>query len=180
MIQDVYQKAMKYAGEQHRAQKVPGTNANYLLHLSNVAMEVIMSYHASPDFNLDYAVQVAILHDTIEDTSSTYEEITRIFGEEIAKGVSALTKNETLATKAEMMLDSLKRINEEKKEVGIVKLADRITNLQTPPAHWTSEKVTKYLAEAKVIADTLKGKNKYLDDRIKVKIRAYEEEISSW
>ena len=40
MIQSIYQKAMKFAGEKHASQKVPGSNANYLLHLSNVAMEI--------------------------------------------------------------------------------------------------------------------------------------------
>jgi len=52
MIQEIYQKAMRYAGEQHKDQKVPGSESNYLLHLSNVAMEVIMAYNASADFNL--------------------------------------------------------------------------------------------------------------------------------
>jgi len=177
MIQEVYQKAMKYAGEQHSEQKVPGTNANYLLHISNVAMEVIMAHNDSPNFDLEYAIQVAILHDTIEDTSSTYEEIEQLFSQEIAIGVSALTKNESLATKEEKMLDSLKRIKEERIEVGIVKLADRITNLQTPPAHWTTEKVKRYLEEAKLIARKLGKKNQYLDLRIEAKIEEYGKNI---
>ena len=49
-IQELYQKAMKFAGEMHHEQKVPGTNANYLLHISNVAMEVLMAYAHKPDF----------------------------------------------------------------------------------------------------------------------------------
>ena len=101
MIQEIYQTAIKYAGTQHQDQKVPGSNANYLLHLSNVAMEVMMAHHATPDFDLAYAIQLAILHDTIEDTSSTFLEIQELFGDEVAEGVQALTKDESLPTKEE-------------------------------------------------------------------------------
>lgn len=179
MIQEIYQKAMKYAGEQHSKQLVPGTNSNYLLHISNVAMEILIAYNNSKNFNLEYTIQVAILHDTIEDTSSTFEEIEELFGEEIARGVQALTKNEHLSTKEEMMLDSLQRINEQIDEVGIVKLADRITNLQNPPSHWTNEKIKRYLNEAKLISKSLQNKNKYLNERIELKIEEYEQYVKS-
>jgi (p)ppGpp synthase/HD superfamily hydrolase len=74
-IQELYQQAMKFAGEMHHDQKVPGTNANYLLHISNVVMEVIMAYVHEPNFDLELAIQVAILHDSVEDTNATAEEI---------------------------------------------------------------------------------------------------------
>jgi len=173
MIQELYQKAIKYAGDKHSKQLVPGTNSNYLLHIANVAMEVLVAYSHSESFDIAYAIQVAILHDTIEDTSSTYEEIKELFGEDIANGVQALTKNENLSTKEEMMLDSLRRINEQLDEVGLVKLADRITNLQHPPPHWSQEKVKKYLNEAKLISKSLQNKNEYLSDRIERKIVGY-------
>jgi len=173
MIQEFYQRAIKYAGEQHKNQKVPGTQSNYLLHLSNVAMEVMMAYNASPNFDLKYAVQLAILHDSIEDTSSTYQEISELFGEEIAAGVQALTKDESLPTKEERMLDSLNRILKLEDEVGLVKLADRITNLQEPPKHWSKEKVIKYAKEAELISERLKNTNDYLSKRIRTKIEEY-------
>ena len=116
MIQEIYQTAIKYAGTQHQDQKVPGSNANYLLHLSNVAMEVMMAHHAAPDFDLAYAIQLAILHDTIEDTTSTFLEIQELFGNEVAEGVQALTKDESLPTKEEQMLGSVQRINALRKE----------------------------------------------------------------
>ncbi|MCG8577435.1 MAG: HD domain-containing protein [Flavobacteriales bacterium] len=173
MTQELYQKAMKFAGEKHSNQKVPGTNANYLLHISNVVMEVLMAHHAEQNFNLDFAVQLAILHDTIEDTSASFDEIKNEFGEEVAKGVQALTKNDEITTKKERMEDSLNRINELSKEVGLVKLADRITNLQAPPPHWSQEKVIKYHQEAQFISEQLKGKNPYLNRRLEQKIKDY-------
>lgn len=178
MTQELYQKAMKYAGEQHNKQLVPGTQSNYLLHVSNVAMEVLMAYNFDNSFDIDFAIQVAILHDTLEDTEARFEELVLIFGESIAIAVQALTKNELLETKEAQMIDSLNRINSLRVEVGLVKLADRITNLQTPPCHWSNKKIKAYCAEAKLIAAVLSNKNEYLNNRIVEKILEYERNIT--
>ena len=45
------------------------------------------------EFDLDFAVQVALLHDIIEDTATTYDELAEHFGSKVADGVLALTKN---------------------------------------------------------------------------------------
>jgi guanosine-3',5'-bis(diphosphate) 3'-pyrophosphohydrolase len=172
MIQELYQKAMKFAGEKHFEQLVQGTKANYLLHISNVAMEILVAYIENKDFDVNFAVQVAILHDTIEDTETTFEEICDEFGENVAIAVMALTKN-SLLEKSEQITDSLLRINQLHKEVGMVKLADRITNLQTPPKHWTKEKIKKYKEDAVVIARELQNKNQYLNKRLFLKIEQY-------
>ena len=179
MTQELYQEAIKYAGEKHSNQKVPGTNSNYLLHISNVAMEVLMAYNFDNRFDIDFAVQTAILHDTIEDTNANYEDIKAKFGEPIAKAVQALTKNEKLESKNERMTDSLNRINKLPKEVGLVKIADRITNLQSPPKHWNIDKITTYCKEAKLISKSLSGKNDYLNKRLESKIQEYERKIKS-
>lgn len=177
MTQELYQEAMKYAGEKHSEQKVPGTNSNYLLHISNVAMEVLMAYNFDNKFDIDFAIQLAILHDTIEDTSADFEEIKKEFGVHIAEAVEALTKDETLPSKQERMMDSLTRINKLQKEVGLVKVADRITNLQKPPSHWSNDKIVNYCEEAKLISNTLTDKNAYLNKRLVSKIAEYEEKI---
>ena len=175
MIQETYQKAMKFAGEKHSEQKYPGSTANYLLHISNVAMEVMMAYNYEANFDLAYTIQVAILHDVIEDTETSFEEVTKIFGIDVANGVLALTKDETLGNKPAMMNDSLNRINKQRFETGMVKLADRITNLQIPPSYWTLEKTRNYLNEARIISKELDGKNPYLNSRLNKKIEAYEQ-----
>ncbi len=173
MTQEIYLKAMRFAGEKHSKQKVPGTEANYLLHISSVAMEILLAHSYSKDFDLEFALQMAILHDTIEDTDTSYEEVEAAFGILVAKGVLALTKNNSLPSKKERMLDSLNRINRLEKEVGMVKLADRITNLQKPPHYWSKDKSLKYLEEAKIISDALATKNEYLNKRLLDKIREY-------
>jgi guanosine-3',5'-bis(diphosphate) 3'-pyrophosphohydrolase len=136
-VQTIYQTTIKFAAEKHaeKNQLIPGTNLPYVVHLSNVAMEILTSCENNADFNLGFAIRLALLHDTIEDTSTTYEEILNTFGKEVAEGVLALTKNNALA-KSVKMSDSLNRIKELSKEVWAVKLADRITNMQEPPVTW--------------------------------------------
>lgn len=172
--QSLYQKAIKFAGEKHAEQKIPGSNANYLLHLSTVAMEIIAAFMKEPNFNLNLALQLSLLHDSLEDTKTTYNEIKNYFSEEIAIGVDALTKNNNLFSKQNKMEDSIKRIKESYKEVAIVKLADRITNLQTPPQKWNKLKIANYKEEAKFISSELKGFNIYLEKRLIEKIEIYD------
>ena len=38
-------------------------------------MEILMSYSVNPNFDVDFAVQVALLHDVLEDTDTSYEEL---------------------------------------------------------------------------------------------------------
>ncbi|WP_321308633.1 HD domain-containing protein [Marinifilum fragile] len=175
MTQEIYQRALKFAGEKHKDQKVPGTNSNYLLHLSNVAMEILMAHATEQNFDVDFAIQLAILHDTIEDTDTEFGELKETFGDRVAQGVLALTKNVNLPSKKEQMLDSLSRINQLEKEVGMVKLADRITNLQEPPHYWTNEKIEKYRKEAELISETLVNKNDYLNKRLESKIEEHKQ-----
>lgn len=177
-IQSIYQQTIKFAALKHSQsnQVIPGTNLPYVVHLSNVAMEILVAYQNAPDFELDFALKLALLHDTLEDTSATFEEISNEFGIDVAHGVSALTKNVSLP-KSERMADCLHRIKTLSKEVGAVKLADRITNLQEPPPHWDIPKREAYRQEAILILKQVKGVNPYLEQRIDKKITEYEKYI---
>ena len=173
-VQTLYQEAIKYATSKHqdKEQKVKGTNLPYVVHLSNVAMEILVAASHTNDFNLTYAVQVALLHDTIEDTETTFDEVKERFGEDIAIAVLALSKDDELP-KDKQISDSLARIKKLQKEVWAVKLADRITNLQPPPADWEDEKNLQYVIDAQVILDELRDGNQYLANRLEAKISEY-------
>ena len=124
------------------------------------------------EFNLPFALKVALLHDTLEDTDATFDELEIHFGSEVAHAVMALSKSHLLP-KHERMNDCLYRIKQLSKEVGAVKLADRIINLQKPPKHWSLEKIREYQKEAIVILQTLRGSNDYLELRLKERIKEY-------
>lgn len=171
-LQTAYQCAIRFAARQHQGQLIPGSELPYVVHLSNVAMEILAAEHPA-GFDVVLAVQLALLHDTLEDTAATVAQLAAEFGPAVAAGVQALTKDDALP-KAEKMADSLARIRQQPREVWAVKLADRITNLQEPPAHWDAAKIGQYQQEARAILAALAGGHAYLEARLHDKIEAYE------
>lgn len=176
-LQDDYQKAISFAGIKHADQLIPGSDISYMVHLSNVAMEIILANEHSPDFDRHFAVQVALLHDLLEDTPTTFDEIKLAFGINIASAVLALTKNEKLPL-SQQIPDSLNRIKSQPKEVWAVKLADRISNMQRPPELWDANKVIDYKKTAGIILLQLRGGNKYLENRLHQKILEYNQFVT--
>lgn len=172
---DLYQRAIRFAALAHSGQEVPGTKLPYLLHISNVCMEVCRALAEDAlHIDGDLALACALLHDTLEDTAVTFEELVENFGRPVAEGVDALTKDVSIADKRERMIDSLERIRHQPKEIAMVKLADRITNLQPAPPHWSLEKRQYYHREAQLILDRLAGAHPYLEKRLAQKIENYE------
>lgn len=111
-------------------------------------MEVIWTLQNSETtYDSNLAIQCAILHDVIEDTEFTYQDIKIEFGENVANGVLALTKEKSILLKDQQMKDSLKRIKHQPYEIWIVKMADRISNLYHPPFYWKKEKMVLYKEE---------------------------------
>ncbi len=172
--QDKYIKAWNFASIAHKGQLLPGTELPYINHIGNVTMEVMSAIVATPSVkNSDLSILCALLHDTIEDTDVSFDNLLDKFGKEVASGVLSLTKNSDLPSKEERMDDSLKRIIEQPKEVWVVKLADRITNLQPPPSYWNNEKINKYRREAMHILEVLGISSEFLAKRLQNKIQNY-------
>jgi (p)ppGpp synthase/HD superfamily hydrolase len=170
--QELYIKACQFATAAHRGQFVPGSDLPYLMHINLVSMEIIAALNAEPERDGNLAIQCALLHDTIEDTNTTYEQIESIFGITVADGVAALSKNPVL-DKSTRLLDSLERIKSQPIEIWMVKMADRITNLQPPPHHWTTAKINQYRVEAIEIYTQLQVASPFLALRLAAKIRNY-------
>ena len=168
-------KAWNFATQAHNGQLLPGSELPYINHIGLVAMEVMAAAAQQPMNNPTLAVLCALLHDTIEDTAVTYEQLLELFDVEVADGVLALTKNKAMGTKAVQMKDSLVRIKQQPVAVWAVKLADRITNLQPPPKHWNKDKINGYRTEAKLILTELGSGNAFLAARLKQKIEDYQQ-----
>ena len=71
------------------------------------------------------------------------------------------------------MQDSIARLKQQPCHVQMVKFADRITNLGTPPPHWSREKITAYKEEALLIQKELRSPEGYLEKRLQHKIDEY-------
>lgn len=175
---DIYKKAWEFATIKHSGQSYGGaekdTRIDYLNHIGSVTMEIIWCLGKTKKiYNAELAIQVALLHDTLEDTQTTEIEILNNFGAEVLCGVNALTKNINITDKQKQMLDSIERIKKLSPEIEMVKVADRITNLYHPPYYWNDEKIMYYLNEAKIIYNTLTSADDLLRERLKQKIEYY-------
>jgi len=171
-LQDLWFAAWQFAARAHHAQKVPGTDLPYLVHLGTVSMEILVAHEQKPFERPALAVQCALLHDTLEDTDTQEHQLVATFGEDVAAGVRAPTKSSTLQ-KGDAMADSLRRIQAQPREVWAVKMADRIANLARPPSHWTDEKIATYRDEAGSILAALGTAHEPLAKRLADRIAAY-------
>ncbi|MBI5545287.1 MAG: bifunctional (p)ppGpp synthetase/guanosine-3',5'-bis(diphosphate) 3'-pyrophosphohydrolase [Deltaproteobacteria bacterium] len=169
---DQYKAALDFAARAHGDQRVPGTGYPYVVHLAKVALEAMTACAADPSLDADLAVCCALLHDCLEDAGVSRAELEARFGRALAAGVAALSKDDSLP-KQRRMEDSLERIRQQPREVWLVKLADRVTNLEPPPPQWTLEKRRAYRDEARTILERLRGASEPLALRLEQKIEAY-------
>ena len=171
--QNKINEVLLFASVNHEGQKMKQPDVSYVTHLQGVCLEAVSGcLNSGANVNLEKVIILALLHDTLEDTKATYEEVETKFGKEIADGVLALTKNNDLP-KEDKMKDSLKRIKKQGVEVCIVKLADRIFNLKDIPLTWDNNKINSYKEEAKDILNELGSYNEYMASRLEEKINNY-------
>ncbi|GLU34329.1 HD domain-containing protein [Trinickia caryophylli] len=172
ILTDAWIEAWKFATDAHHGQTVPGCERPYLCHIGAVVIELLAAHAAAPIDDIHLAVVCAALHDCIEDQGVSAATLCDKFGPAVAAGVQALSKNPSLA-KHHAMADSLERIRKEPKAIWCVKMADRITNLAPPPAHWSPEKTAAYRNEARTILDALRDAHPVLAARLEQKIEHY-------
>ncbi len=154
--------AARFAAEQHATQRRKGIAAEpYINHLLEVA-ELVSGATPEPDTNL---VIAALLHDTIEDTGVTTDELANRFGADVANLVAEVTDDKSLPKNERKRLQIL---NAPKKSVRAqtIKLADKISNvrsiLSSPPADWTEQRKSDYFDWAKEVVDALTQPNPVL------------------
>jgi len=169
---DMYKRHLSIALKAHKDQLTPH-GLPYAFHILSVATEII---HALPHENIrldeaDVAIACALLHDVMEDTD--YDLINEDLDPEILDGVKALTKDTSLLSKQKQMEDSLDRLKLLPEYIQMVKISDRITNLDIPPAHWDSKKIISYQEEAKAIMTELRSPSMYLVTKLNNKIDEY-------
>lgn len=169
---DAWHAAWRFAAEAHQGQRFPGTELPYIVHVASVAGEALTALALEPAEVRSLAVQCALLHDVLEDTSVTAEALGQRFGADVLAGVRALSKDPSLP-KEQRMADSLARIRSQPRAVWCVKLADRVCNLDAPPHYWTREKIEAYRAEAEEILAALGEASEALSARLRRRIDAY-------
>lgn len=120
----LWQKAASYAAFAHRHQLRKDKKTPYVAHVFRVALTVSQVFGHADQTTL----AIALLHDTIEDTTTDYDDISRFFGKEVAKGVALLTKNMALPEEErETTYDAA--LAKAPWQVKLIKLADVYDNL---------------------------------------------------
>ena len=150
-------KALAFAAHKHRDQRRKDAEASPYINHPIALAEVLAGEGGVADIEV---LAAALLHDTIEDTATTVEELVALFGERIAAMVAEVTDDQKLP-KAERK--RLQIVNAPGLSPGakLVKLADKICNLrdvaERPPAKWDMERRREYFEWAKRVIDGLRG-----------------------
>ena len=123
-------KALKIATDAHANQTRKGSDAPYIIHPISVAQT--LTDHGFSDESL---LAAAVLHDVVEDTRVTAEDLHREFGSRIAEIVDELTDDRTLP-KHERKLEVVRHIGSRSREARLIKIADLVSNVSSLPDQW--------------------------------------------
>lgn len=150
-------KAAAFAAKKHSTQRRKDAQAspyiNHPIELANVLAN-------EGGVNDVIALCAAVLHDTIEDTETTIEELQTLFGPGVAAVVMEVTDDKSLekSVRKQLQVEHAPHISPEAK---LVKLADKICNLRdilaSPPADWSAERKQAYFEWAARVVAGLRG-----------------------
>ncbi len=157
-------KALHFAADKHRDQRRRDVGASpYINHPIEVA-ELLARVGGVTDL---ITLQGGILHDTIEDTNTSPEELEREFGPEVRCVVEEVTDDKNLprAERKRLQIEHAPHISE---RARLIKLADKISNVRsvthTPPAKWSLERRQEYLDWTEQVISGLRGANPTLEE----------------
>jgi (p)ppGpp synthase/HD superfamily hydrolase len=165
-------RALDFAARRHCDQRRKGAREEpYLNHLVEVLQLLTEALHAGGILEdvTDYVLLIGgVLHDVIEDTPTTTEEITALFGEEVAILVSEVTDDKSLP-KAERKQRQIISAPHKSRRARLIKIADKTSNLRTlaisPPVGWSLRRQKEYIEWAQKVVAGCQGLNPVLDQR---------------
>jgi len=163
--------ALEFAADKHRNQRRKDAKASpYVNHL--IAVARILAAEGGVDD--EAALVAAVLHDTVEDTDTTFEELTIRFGATVSALVREMTDDKSLpkAVRKQHQIDHAPGASALAKQL---KIADKIANIRdivsTPPADWSRERKLDYFAWAEQVVAGCRGVNPELE-------RAFDEAVA--
>jgi len=156
-------KAIAFEAHKHRDQRRKDAEASpYINH--PIALAHVLSNEAG--MTNAKLLAAAILHDTIEDTETTYEELRERFGKTIAGVVREVSDDKALP-KVERKRLHIEHAKQLSRRARLVKLADKICNVRdvaaNPPRDWPLARRREYFDWAKAVVDRIRGTHKKLE-----------------
>ena len=160
----LFLKALVFAADKHKNQRRKDADASPYINHPIALANILVNEGGVTDINV---LCGAILHDTIEDTETTKEELIQQFGEKITSIVLDVTDDKTLL-KAERKLKQIEHASHASHEAKLVKLADKISNMRdilaSPPRDWTEDRKKEYFDWAGKVIDQIRGTNSKLEN----------------
>uniref|UniRef100_A0A1I8GZ89 Guanosine-3',5'-bis(diphosphate) 3'-pyrophosphohydrolase MESH1 n=2 Tax=Macrostomum lignano TaxID=282301 RepID=A0A1I8GZ89_9PLAT len=155
--------AVNFAAEKHKCQRRKDPEATpYINHPIGVAR--ILSSEAGVSDTI--ALEAAILHDTVEDTDTSFEELETVFGRPVAQVVQECSDDKLLPA-AERKRIQILHTPHASVRAKLVKSADKIYNLRdlerVHPVGWTRDRVDAYFLWSAQVCSGLRGVNANLD-----------------
>ena len=155
--------AADYAARQHIAQRRKGERAEpYINHLTEVAA-LLAEATGGDDAVL---LMGGLLHDTLEDTDATYEDLVERFGPEVAALVAEVTDDKSVAKEERKRLQ-VEDTAGKSRRAKLLKIADKTSNLRSlmasPPKGWPDERLRDYVVWAADVVRSCRGLNDRLE-----------------
>jgi (p)ppGpp synthase/HD superfamily hydrolase len=156
-------RAFAFAADKHAGQRRKGENAEpYVNHLAEVAHLLAVAVEGR-DANL---IAAGLLHDTLEDTEATWDELVATFNEDIATLVREVTDDKSLPKQERKRLQ-VEHAPDKTDRAKMLKLADKTSNLRgiiaSPPAGWSVERRLEYVRWGRDVAAGLRGVHPWLE-----------------
>ena len=150
-------RAVAFAADKHRNQRRKDADASpYINH--PIALANVLANEGG--VSTAVVLCAAVLHDTVEDTETTEDELVAVFGAQVASVVMEVTDDKGLA-KHERKERQVQHAPHISREAQLVKLADKICNLRdilaSPPAGWPAQRKHDYFAWAARVVDGVRG-----------------------
>lgn len=156
-------RALAFAAHKHRDQRRKDAEASPYINHPIALAEVLAREGGVGDIEV---LAAALLHDTIEDTDTTEDELRAAFGDRIA-GIVAEVTDDTSLPKAERKRAQIDHAPALSEGARLVKLADKICNLRDvadrPPAQWELARRQEYFEWARQVIDGLRGASPRLE-----------------
>ncbi len=155
--------AVEFAAERHRYQKRKDAGESpYINHPIGVA--TVLAVEAGIED--EALLMAAVLHDTVEDTKTSIEELEACFGAEVAGLVSEVTDDKSLQKQERKRLQ-VKHAQHASAEVRQLKIADKICNVRDlaahPPVEWSVGRKLGYVDWASEVVEACSGVNPQLE-----------------
>jgi (p)ppGpp synthase/HD superfamily hydrolase len=151
--------AADFAAERHKDQRRKGKGqVPYVNHLADVArLLAVATKGADPEL-----VAAGWLHDTVEDTATSHDELVSTFGDNIASLVMEVTDDKSLP-KAERKRLQVVKTPAKTPRAKMIKLADLTSNLRQLPDDWEAQRIHDYFEWADQVAAGCRGVNAELE-----------------